>query len=455
MTISTATVAVVLAALAVGGVLGWILAALRGSARTAAALSRAEAALERRTELEAEVGELAEARAVLERKVAATEVEVRTAREQLEAQKTFVESSRKQLEDAFKALASDALEGSSQQFLKLAEQRWQTTREEAAGELEKRKGAIETLLAPLKQTLKNLDDKTGAMEKERRGAYDALKEHLTQLQGATSSLQDKTTTLASALRGTQVRGRWGEIALRNIAELAGMSEHCDFTEQATVGDGKRPDMVVKLPEGRLIAIDSKVPLAGYLKAVEAVDDAARDAGLREHVAAVRTHIKALAARDYAAELEGDVDLVVLFLPGDPFLSAAFATDPDLQVEALRSRVLVATPTTLVALLRTVAIYHQQRVLADNAREIADTARELYDRAAKVGEDLGRAGRGLKTAVDAYNAAVGSFERRFLPMGQKLTDLKVTEQSRRTLAAPEPVSVMPRVTGGDVETNEEG
>ena len=252
----------------------------------------------------------------------------------------------------------------------------------------------------------------------------------------------------TALRGTQQRGRWGEIALRNIAELAGMSEHCDFDEQATVGDGKRPDMVVKLPEGRLIAIDAKVPLAGYLKAVEAADDAAREAGLKEHVQAVRVHIKALAARDYAADLEGDIDLVVLFLPGDAFLAAAFGEDPDLQVEALRSRVLVATPTTLVALLRTVAIYHQQQVLAENAQQIADTARELYDRAAKIGEDLGRAGRGLKTAVDAFNAAVGSYERRFLPMGQKLADLKVTEQSRRELSAPDPVSVTPRLTGAD-------
>jgi len=449
VTISTTTlVAVVLAALAAGGVLGWVLAALYERARTAAAESRAEAALERRSELETEVAGLAEARGKLEREAAAAEVEVRTAREQLEAQKAFIEGSRKQLEDAFKALASDALEGSSRQFLKLAEQRWQTTREEAAGDLEKRKAAIETLLEPLNLSLKSLDEKTGVMEKERRGAYEGLKEHLTQLQSATSSLQDKTTTLASALRGTQVRGRWGEIALRNIAELAGMSEHCDFAEQVTVGDGKRPDMVVRLPEGRLIAIDSKVPLAGYLKAVEAVDDTARDAGLREHVQALRVHIRTLAARDYAAELEGDVDLVVLFLPGDPFLAAAFSEDPDLQVEALRSRVLIATPTTLVALLRTVAIYHQQRVLTENAREIADTARELYDRAAKIGDDLGRAGRGLKTAVDAYNAAVGSYERRFLPMGQKLANLKVTEQSRRELTAPEPLDVTPRMTGGD-------
>jgi len=455
VTISATTlITVVLAALAAGFVLGWVVAALRERARTAAAESRAEAALERRSELEAEVAGLAEARSKLEREAAAAAVEVRTAREQLEAQKVFIDGSRKQLEDAFKALASDALEGSSRQFLKLAEQRWQTTREEAAGDLEKRKAAIETLLEPLKLTLKSLDEKTGTMEKERRGAYDALKEHLTQLQSATSSLQEKTTSLDSALRGTQVRGRWGEIALRNIAELAGMSEHCDFTEQETMGDGKRPDMVVKLPEGHRIAVDSKVPLTGYLKAVEAVDEEARAAGLREHVLAVRAHIRALAGRDYAAELGGNFDFVVLFLPGDAFLAAAFSEDPDLQVEALRSRVLVATPTTLVALLRTVAIYHQQRALAENAREIADTARELYDRAAKIGDDLGRAGRGLKTAVDAYNAAVGSYERRFLPMGQKLANLKVTEQSRRELTAPDPLEVTPRMTGGVDETEKD-
>ncbi|MCU0305724.1 MAG: DNA recombination protein RmuC [Thermoanaerobaculales bacterium] len=443
----TALVGLALAAAALGAGLGWLVAASLLGRRVAVAEARAAAESERRAGVEAEHARLGELRRELERKTAAAEVEVRTAREQFEAQKAFVEASRKQLEDAFKALASDALEGSSRRFLELAEQRWQTTREEAAGELEKRKQAIETLLEPLKQSLKSLDDKTGAIEKERRGAYDALKEHLSLLHSATSSLQDKTTTLASALRGTQVRGRWGEIALRNIAELAGMSEHCDFVEQTTVGDGKRPDMVVRLPEGRLIAIDSKVPLAGYLKAVEAVDENAREAGLREHVQAVRAHIRALAARDYAAELAGDVDLVVLFLPGDPFLAAAFGQDPDLQVEALRSRVLVATPTTLVALLRTVAIYHQQRVLADNAREIAETARELYDRAAKFGDDLARAGRGLKTAVDAYNAAVGSFERRFLPMGQRLEDLKVTEQARRSLTAPDPVAEAPRMARG--------
>jgi DNA recombination protein RmuC len=379
-------------------------------------------------------------------------VELRTSNERIEEQKTFIAESRKELEDSFKALSAAALEGSTKQFLELAEQRWKTTREEAGADLEKRRQAIETLLAPLSETLKKLDLKTGEMEKERRGAYEGLKEHLVQLQSATATLQDRTTTLATALRGTQARGRWGEIALKNIAELAGMSEHCDFEEQTTTTEGGRPDMVVNLPDGRYIAVDAKVPLAGYLKAVEAVDEPTRQAGLREHVQAVRAHVKALAARDYPAGIEGDVDLVVLFLPGDSFLAAAFSEEPELQNEAMRSRILLATPTTLVALLRTVAIYYQQRALAENAREIADTARELYERAAKFGEDLAKTGKGLKTAVEAYNRAVGSFERRFLPMGQKLENLKVTEQARRELKAPEGVAEIPRGTA--VEESDE-
>jgi len=450
---------IAVAALFVGAAIAWIIAVSRGRVETArvaaelgqqatAADARAKAETERRVAVESDLDAVTESRNELDRRVSAAQVEVRTAHEQIDEQKRFVADSKKELEDSFKALSAAALEGSTKQFLELAEQRWKTTREEAGADLEKRKQAIETLLAPLSENLKKLDVKTGEMEKERRGAYEGLKEHLAQLQSATATLQDKTTTLASALRGTQARGRWGELALRNIAELAGMTEHCDFEEQTTTSEGGRPDMVVNLPDGRYIAVDAKVPLAGYLKAVEASDEEGRQAGLREHVQAVRSHIKTLAARNYSAGIEGDVDLVVLFLPGDPFLAAAFGEEPELQVEALRSRVLLATPTTLVALLRTVAIYYQQRTLAENAREIADTARELYDRAAKFGEDLAKTGRGLKTAVDAYNSAVGSFERRFLPMGQKLENLKVTEQSRRKLAAPERLGEGPRGSAVD-------
>jgi len=451
--------AVLVVAMLFGGAVAWIVATARAretraraetelQTRLSAETARAEHEAERRSALDQELARVNEARNELDRKISAAEVQIRTAQERLEEQKEFITSSRKEFEDTFKALSAAALEGSTKQFLELAEQRWKTSREEVAADLEKRRQGIETMLAPLKETLKNLDAKTAEMEKERRGAYDGLKVHLTHLQNATTTLQDRTTTLASALRGTQVRGRWGELALRNIAELAGMTEHCDFTEQTTTDEGKRPDMVVRLPEGRFIAVDSKVPLSGYLKAVEAADEEGRQAGLKEHVQAVRNHIKTLAARNYAESLEGDVDLVVLFLPGDPFLAAAFSEDPDLQVEAIGSGVLLATPTTLVALLRTVAIYHQHLTLAENAREIGEVAATLYDRAAKFGDDLARAGRGLKTAVDAFNAAVGSFERRILPMGQKLESLKVTEQTKRRLTAPQVLTEGPRTVSAD-------
>ena len=455
--------ALLVVAMLFGGAIAWVVATARAretraraetelQTRLSAETARAEHEAERRSALDQELARVNEARNELDRKISAAEVQIRTAQERLEEQKEFLTSSRKEFEDTFKALSAAALEGSTKQFLELAEQRWKTSREEAAADLEKRRQGIEAMLAPLKETLKNLDTKTAEIEKERRGAYDGLKVHLTHLQDATTTLQDRTTTLASALRGTQVRGRWGELALRNIAELAGMTEHCDFTEQTTTDEGKRPDMVVRLPEGRFIAVDSKVPLSGYLKAVEASDEEGRQAGLKEHVQAVRNHVKTLAARNYAESLEGDVDLVVLFLPGDPFLAAAFGEDPDLQVEAIRSRVLLATPTTLVALLRTVAIYHQHLVLAENAREIGEVAATLYDRAAKFGDDLARAGRGLKTAVDAFNAAVGSFERRILPMGQKLEALKVTEQTKRRLSAPHVLTEGPRTVSA--ETGEE-
>ena len=455
--------AALVVAMLFGGAIAWVVATARAretraraetelQTRLSAETARAEHEAERRSALDQELARVNEARNELDRKISAAEVQIRTAQERLEEQKEFITSSRKEFEDTFKALSAAALEGSTKQFLELAEQRWKTSREEAAADLEKRRQGIEAMLAPLKETLKNLDSKTAEMEKERRGAYDGLKVHLTHLQNATTTLQDRTTTLASALRGTQVRGRWGELALRNIAELAGMTEHCDFTEQTTTDEGKRPDMVVRLPEGRFIAVDSKVPLSGYLKAVEAADEEGRQAGLKEHVQAVRNHIKTLAARNYAESLEGDVDLVVLFLPGDPFLAAAFGEDPDLQVEAIGSGVLLATPTTLVALLRTVAIYHQHLTLAENAREIGEVAATLYDRAAKFGDDLARAGRGLKTAVDAFNAAVGSFERRILPMGQKLESLKVTEQTKRRLSTPQVLTEGPRTVSA--ETGEE-
>lgn len=408
------------------------------AARAAAQLEEA-----RREELQTQLEEARSGLSELGNQVAvAREREVKA--EQLIAElKTFSEQSRAELENRFKALAAEALAGSSKQFLNLAQERLNTSEERARADLEERKTAIETLLSPLRETLGKLDEKTLLIEKARVDAYSRIDQQVQQLAQATQTLQDRTTTLATALKSSQVRGRWGEIALRNVAELAGMTNHCDFEEQTTVGDGKRPDMMVNLPGGRKIAVDAKAPLTDYLAASEATDEASREAALTRHVKALRGHVKALADRNYAASIGTDLDLVVLFLPGDPFLSAAFAKDPDLQVEALRSKVLIATPTTLVALLRTVAIYWQQRSMAENADAIAAAARELYDRASKFGVELEGVRKGLKSALDAYNRAVGSFDRRLLPMGRRLAELKVSEQSKRDLTAPEPIDEEPR------------
>ncbi|MBZ0269130.1 DNA recombination protein RmuC, partial [bacterium] len=365
------------------------------------------------------------------------------ARRFAEEQKEFVAHSRKELSDSFQALASVALRGNNEEFLRLAEERWKATQQQAASDLDARRTGIESLLAPLRDTLGRLESQTASMEKEREGAYQGLVKELEGLRSATSSLEERTTSLDTALRGAGAQGRWGEIALQNVVELAGLTEQVDFVTQEQLADGKRPDMTVRLPGNRFIAVDSKVSLTAYLEAAEATSTEQRNAALDRHVQSLRSHVKTLADRDYAANVQGDVDLVVMFLPGDAFLGAAFSRSPDLQTEAMRSRVLVTTPTTLVALLRTVAIYWQQQALAENAQRIAEVARELYERGARFEKHFDRVGKGLSDAVGAFNDAVGSFERRFLPMARQLEDLKVTNQMKLSLDAPAIVEEAPR------------
>ena len=416
---------------------------LEATRRLSAAEAGARLEEERREALEQELDEIRIELGRVDRESAVAREKAAQAEALISELKQFRENARKELEDNFKALAAEALAGSSKQFLNLAEQRFATSEERSKAELEERKKAVETLLEPLNLTLKSLDHKSQDMEKARVDAYSRIDQQVQLLAQATQGLQDKTATLTTALKSSQVRGRWGEIALRNVAELAGMTEHCDFEEQTAIADGKRPDMTVHLPGQRRIAVDAKAPLIDFLAATEAADDAQRNAALDRHVKALRSHIKTLASREYAEALSSDLDLVVMFLPGEQFLSAAFAQDPDLQVDALRSKVLIATPTTLVALLRTVAIYWQQRSLAENAEAIASVARDLYQRAAKFSDDLERLGKGLGVALKAYNDAVGSFDRRLLPMGRRLEELKVSEQTKRDLAAPQPIDEEPR------------
>lgn len=407
-----------------------------GSAAEKSRREEAEAALlAARTELSATASRLAVA-----------ERERETAAATLAEQKEFLEHARRDFENAFKALAAEALKGNNEQFLELARQRMGKQHTEAEAELEERKQAIEAMLGPLKETLSKLELRTGEIEKAREGAYAKMDAQVKALAEATSALHDRTTILATALQGSQARGRWGEMALKRIVELAGMTEHCDFDTQVQLPDGRRPDLVVHLPEGRKIAVDAKAPLTAYLQASEATTDAAREKALAQHVKDLKKHISVLSSRDYAEQLASGLDMVVMFLPGEPFLAAAFAKDPELQVEALRAKVLIATPTTLVALLRTVAIYWQQLSMAENAERIAEIARLLYDRTRVFAEHLGEMGKGLQGAVGAYNRAVGSFERRLLPMAKQLEDLKVTEQAKRPVERPGKVEDPPREVG---------
>lgn len=433
--------------LGLGALIGWLAGGFfraRGNAsdrldaaeRLAAAEATATAERERRQSAEIELQEVEARAGELDRALAVAGERVDAAQRLLAEQKEFVASSKKELEDAFQAMAATALKGSSEQLLALAEQRLATAQTRAAADLEQRQQAIEKLLQPLGETLGRLETSTGEIEKQRVEAYSRLDEQIRQLAETTVALNEKTTSLSTAMRGSEVRGRWGEIALRNVAELAGMTAHCDFDEQSTLDDGKRPDMTVKLPGRRRIAVDAKAPLTAYLEAMEATDETARNEAMGRHVTALRNHVRQLAARDYAQSLDAEIDLVVMFLPGDPFLSAAFTLDPELQIEALRSKVVIATPSTLVALLRTVAIYWQQQSLADNAEAIASAAKELYERASKFGEELSQVGRGLSTAIDAYNRAVGSFERRLMPLAGRLEELKVAEQTKRELRSPD-------------------
>ena len=434
--------------LLLGAAFGTLVAVLwvRGSwARRVAGLeSSLDGEERRRRELESLSQTLDAERSRLLQELAVARSELENRDSELASQQEFVEATKRDIENTFKALASNALEGNTRQFLELAEERLARTRSEAENDLEKRKQAIQSMLDPLKEALTKFEARTGDIEKARVNAYAQIDVQVRALAEQTVRLQEKTTSLDTALRGNQVRGRWGELALRNIVELAGMTEHCDFFEQQTIEGGGRPDMLVRLPGGRFIAVDAKAPLHAYLEAMETNSEKERAAALSRHVSDLRGHIRQLASREYAAGLEGSLDLVVLFLPGDPYLSAAYGRDPNLQTDALASRILITTPTTLVALLRTVAIYWRERSLAENAEEIAKGARDLYERVARFGQHLEKMGRGLASAVDAYNRAVASFEHRLVPLGNRLKDLRISGRGKRQLTAPRAVDTALRL-----------
>ena len=331
------------------------------------------------------------------------------------------------LAERFEALSAQALDASTARFLEVAEGRLQAANANAAGELETRRAAVEHLIGPLKETLARVQEQLRESDAARTRSHAALAEQVAIARQTSEQLRTQTQALVTALRRPEARGRWGELQLRRVAELAGMSARCDFDEQVTVADGtQRPDMVVRLAGGKNIVVDSKVSLAAYLEAAESEDEDVRAARMDAHARHLRDHVDRLAGKAYWAALSPSPEFVILFIPGEAFLAPALERDPGLLEYAIGRKVHIATPTTLVTMLRTAQYAWQQAALADNARAVFDLGRELYERIGGLGRHVDQLGRTLTKAVSAYNQTVGSLESRVLVTARRLNELSVVD-----------------------------
>ena len=422
----------------VGGVLvGVVIARRRSDAERRAAehdMHRVEHALIQETERRARAEQRAEHLAAIEEQyrqlqqesaqqrasVAALEARHDAALRQLAEERELINQMSEQLQHTFQSLSSKALESNNEQFMQLAKTAFGQMQTAAQGDLSQRKTEIELLVRPMHEALKNVERQFGEIEKHRTSAHATLLQQIQSLEGTAS-------TLATALRSPKARGRWGEMQLRRCVELAGMMEHCDFREQAsTEGEHGRlqPDLVVDLVGGKSIVVDAKTPMDAYLKAVEAGNDVGRIDLMREHASRLRSHVVELSRKEYWKQFERTPEFVVLFLPGEDLFSAALDHEPDLIAFASSRNVVIATPTTLIATMRSIAHGWREQALADNAMKIRDLGRQMYDRAAKVAEDWEKVGRHLDRAVTSYNQSVSSMESRFLVAARKMVALEV-------------------------------
>jgi DNA recombination protein RmuC len=381
----------VVAALAAGGAIGWVVAAARERVKTAVAQTEAEAL-----------------------------------RRSLADQKAVLVSAEARLGDAFRAMASDALAANNQGFLTLATEKLAAARRETEASLEARQQAIEAIVRPMRESLEKVDGKIQQIERDRGQAHGQLTQLMRTVADTQERLHAETGNLTRALRAPAVRGRWGEIQLKRVVEIAGMLEHCDFGQQQTLtaddGGRLRPDLVVKMPGGRRVVVDAKVPLEAYLDALDATEEEERRDRMIAHAAQVRGHVLKLGAKSYWTGLEESPEFVVMFLPSEAIYSAALEQAPSLIEDGVARRVLIATPTTLIALLQTVHFGWKQEKLAENARKISEQGRVLHDRLGTLVEHWTRLGGALGRATEAYNAAVASFETRVVPSVRKLEEL---------------------------------
>ena len=367
------------------------------------------------------------------------------AEEQLERERQdSLERAMQRIQGSFDAVAGASLRTNSELFLQLAREHLTQHQQNAVGALTEREKAIEAMLTPIRETLAKTEQQMLRIEKERAETFGSLKSSLESVALGQQALQRETRTLVNALRRPEVRGQWGEMTLRRLAELAGMVEHCDFAEQVhvRVADGNlRPDMIVHMPDGRDLIVDVKTPLDAYLDSVDATTDEQRAIALKRHANAIAERVKQLGAKSYWSQFEKSPDFVILFIPGDQFLSAALAESPNLLEDAIRQDVIIATPSSFVALLKAVAYGWRQMALAQNAETIRTLAEDLYKRLAVFAGHLSKVGRNLSSSVESFNNAVGSLERQVLPGARKFTELGVRPE--RQIEIIEPIDKLAR------------
>lgn len=357
------------------------------------------------------------------------------------------EMAEERFREAFESLSAQALSRNNEAFLHLAETRMQQARSQTTADVDARKKAIEDLLAPMARTLERVDAEIKDAERRRSQDGATLLQRVALLDTSNKDLQHETRRLVDALKRPGVRGRWGELQLKRVVELAGMLDHCDFMEQRTI-DGNdrrvRPDVIIQLPGGKQVIVDAKAPLDAYLRALEAPDEASRQALLLEHARQVRTHLAQLGAKNYFTDVPSSPEFVVMFLPGEMFFSAALEQDPSLIEFGVDRQVIPASPTTLIALLRAVAYGWQQEAMEENARKICELGRNLYDSVGRLAEHFGDLGGRLKASLDAYNKAIGSLEGNVLVKARKFKDLQAATSGADEIPALDAIDRVPRL-----------
>lgn len=435
---------------ALAGLLTWLILRIRAAALDERLTSRELRIQELERLLQEERIHLTEAREVSAlngQEVARLEIRLEEERKAAAEKLAILAEAQTRLSDAFRALSSEALKTNNETFLTLAKTTLEKFQEGARGDLETRQTAIDQLVKPVQESLLKFDTKMGEIEKARIEAYSGLVREVKIVSELHTHLRDQTTNLVKALGNPRVRGRWGELQLRRVVEIAGMLEHCDFEQQvhAEAEDGAlRPDLIVRLPGGKNIIVDAKTPMDAYLQAIEAKDEPTRQLKLIEHARNVREHMKLLGAKTYWKQFQPTPDFVVLFVPGESFFSAALEYEPDLidrQID--EHRVIPASPTTLIALLKAASYGWRQEALAENAHKISELGRELFERIVTMSEHFGRVGSSLKGAVENYNKTVASLEGRVLVSARRFRELKASTAGKE-LEPMAPVDLLPRI-----------